>query len=193
MPERLKIAAVAGSLREGSYNRKLLMEAVRLAPEDMEFRFLEIGNLPHFNEDLERRDFPAPASRLKVELADADGLLIATPEYNTGIPGVLKNAIDWASRPPTESPLEGLPVALIGASQGMGGTARAQLALRNCFVFTRSPVLPGPEVLVARAQQQFDEEGRLTSEDTEHFVRDLLERFEDFIRRLQREPALGRA
>ena len=97
--------------------------------------------------------------------------------------------IDWASRPANDTPLEDLPVALMGASVSFVGTARAQLALRNVFVFTKSPVLPGPEVLVAGASKQFDDQGRLTSEDTEDFVRDLVERFETFVRRWEREPA----
>lgn len=188
MAERLKIAAIAGSLRAGSYNKMLLREAARLAPSDMEFTTLEIGDLPLFNEDVERDAFPEAAMRLKRGLADADGLLIATPEYNYGVPGVLKNAIDWASRPPGDSPFDDLPVAVMGASPGMGGTARAQLALRNAFVFTKSPVLPGPEVLVAGAHEQFDENGRLKSEDTADFVRDLVERFGVFVRRWAREP-----
>lgn len=189
MPDRLKIAAIAGSLREGSFNKMLIREAERLAPDEFEFTILEIGDLPLFNEDVEQAHFPESATRLKRGLADADGLLIATPEYNYGIPGALKNAIDWASRPYGDSALEDLPVALVGASVGMVGTARAQLALRDCFVFTQSPVLPGPEVLIGRASDQFDENGRLVSEDTEDFVRDLLERFGTFVRNLRREPA----
>ena len=189
MAQRLKIAAIAGSLRSGSYNRMLIREAARLAPDHIEFTELEIGDLPLFNEDVEQNDYPEAATRLKRGLADADGLLIATPEYNYGIPGVLKNAIDWASRPANDTPLEDLPVALMGASVSFVGTARAQLALRNVFVFTKSPVLPGPEVLVAGASKQFDDQGRLTSEDTEDFVRDLVERFETFVRRWEREPA----
>jgi chromate reductase len=189
MAERLKIASIAGSLREGSYNKMLMREAIRLAPSEIDFTTLEIGDLPLYNEDVERSHVPEPVTRLKRGLAEVDGLLIATPEYNYGIPGGLKNAIDWASRPPNDSPLEGLPVAIMGASQGMVGTARAQLALRDAFVFTKSPVLTGPEVLVARAADQFDEAGRLKSEATEDFVRGLLERFAAFVRRWQREPA----
>ncbi|MGE3960547.1 MAG: NADPH-dependent FMN reductase [Dehalococcoidia bacterium] len=189
MANRLKIAGIAGSLRAGSYNRMLLREAQRLAPPEIEFNILEIGDLPLFNEDVEDRAYPEAAARLKRGLADADGLLIATPEYNYGIPGVLKNALDWASRPAGESPLEDLPVALMGASVSFVGTARAQLALRNVFVFTKSPVLPGPEVLVAGAQGQFGEDGRLTNPDTEDFIRDLLDRFEGFVLRWPREPA----
>lgn len=189
MPERLKISAIAGSLREGSYNRMLLREAERLAGDEFDFRTLEIGDLPLFNEDVERAGLPESVSRLKRGLEDSDGLLIATPEYNYSIPGVLKNALDWASRPYGESSLEDLPVAIMGASQGMVGSARAQLALRDVFVFTQSPVLPGPEVLVARAHEQFDDQGRLVSEDTEDFVRDLLDRFGAFVRRWQRTPA----
>lgn len=184
----LKIAAIAGSLRSGSYNRMLLHEAIRLAPDGMAFTVLEIGDLPLYNEDVERDSYPQSAAVLKRGLADADGLLIVTPEYNYGVPGVLKNAIDWASRPPRESPLADLPVALMGASGSFVGTARAQLALRDSFVFTKSPVLPGPEVLVANASKVFDDGGRLTDEATEDFVRDLLDRFAVFVRRWAREP-----
>ncbi len=189
MADELNIAAIAGSLRSGSYNKMLLRETVRLAPAEMRFTVLEIGDLPLFNEDVEQDAYPESAARLKRGLASADGLLIVTPEYNFGVPGVLKNALDWASRPPDDSPLEDLPVALMGASMGMVGTARAQLALRDLFVFTKSPVLPGPEVLVASAHEQFDDDGRLKNKDTEGFICDLLDRFEVFVRRWAREPA----
>ncbi len=189
MADELNLAAIVGSLRSGSYNRMLLQETARLAPPGMRFTLLEIDDLPLFNEDIEKSDYPESATRLKAGLARSDGLIIATPEYNYGIPGGLKNALDWASRPADDSPLDDLPIALMGASMGMAGTARAQLALRDLFVFTKSPVLPGPEILVASAHEQFDDDGRLTDEDTEAFLRDFLDRFEVFVRRWAREPA----
>lgn len=191
--EPIRVLGLVGSLRRDSYNRRLLLEAARLAPPGMTVELYEgLGALPHFNEDVEREDYPEEATRLKAAINRADGLLIATPEYNYGIPGALKNAIDWASRPADASPLAEKPAALIGASLGMGGTARAQLALRDAFVFTRTPVLPGPEVLVSRAAEQFDEDDRLTSEDTVGFLSDLLERFDHFIRRFAQEPSASR-
>jgi chromate reductase, NAD(P)H dehydrogenase (quinone) len=122
---------------------------------------------------------------VKTAIRQADALLIATPEYNYGVPGVLKNAVDWASRPPSKSVLEGKPVALMGATPGHGGTARAQLALRQSFVFTRSPVMPGPELLVAEAPQQFAEDGTLRDDSTRKHVRDLLERLVRWTDRFQ--------
>ena len=110
---------------------------------------------------------------------------MVTPEYNYGVPGVLKNAIDWASRPPGHSVLDGKPAALMGATPGRTGTARAQLALRQSFVFTGTPVLPGPEVLVAEAHQKFGEDGTLRDEATQKHVRELLERLVRWTERLR--------
>ncbi len=187
MATTLRVLGIAGSLRKGSYNRALLKEAASLAPSGMSIEmFEELGDIPPFNEDVEAQGDPAPVRRMKAAMAESDGLLIATPEYNYSTTGVLKNALDWVSRPAGESPLEGMPTALIGASMGMGGTARAQLALRQAFVFTKTPVLPGPEVLVASAGDRFDDDGRLTDEDSRAFLADLLERFADFTMRLRR-------
>src|SRR5690606_7440480 len=140
-----------------------------------------------FNEDVEAEGDPEPVRVLKQAIAEADALLIATPEYNYSTTGVLKNAIDWASRPTNgaPSPLAGKPTALMGASPGMGGSARAQLALRQSFVFTQTPVLPGPEVLVSNAHERFDDSGKLTDEDSRKFVADLLVRLSDFTSQLQ--------
>lgn len=187
--QELEILGISGSLRRASYNRRLLREAARIAPEGMTITLFEgLGDIPPYNEDVEAEGFPEAVQRLHRAIAQADGILVAVPEYNYGVAGVLKNAIDWASRPAGRSPLEGKPVAVMGASVGMGGSARAQLALRDSFVFTRTPVLPGPEVLVARAHEQFDESGRLLRDDTRDFLRDLLERFEVFVRRFAEEP-----
>jgi len=119
----MKLLGIAGSLREGSYNRSLLRAARELLPEGVELVECEIGGLPFYDGDVEAAGDPEPVVALKNAIRDADALLIATPEYNRGVPGVLKNAVDWASRPPLGSPLTGKHVALMGASTGRAGTA----------------------------------------------------------------------
>lgn len=179
------ICAFAGSLREGSYNRALLRAAKELAPEGMEIRIFDrVSEIPLFNEDVEAAGEPESVLALRRAISEADGLLIATPEYNHGVPGVLKNAIDWASRPPRESVLGGKPTAIFGASLGVTGTARAQSQLRQSFVFTNTPVLPQPEILVYRAREKFDASGHLTDEKTREFVGKLLDGLADWVRRL---------
>jgi len=170
----LTVLGFAGSLRARSYNRGLLRAAQELAPPGMEIRIFDLAPIPLYNADVEAEGDPAPVAAFKAAIAQADALLIATPEHNYGVPGVLKNAIDWASRPPGESVLIGKPVAIMGASLGMAGTARAQLQLRQCFVFTRTPALLYPELLVARAAEKFDAEGSLTDEPTRERLRELL-------------------
>ncbi len=173
----LKVCGIAGSLRRGSYNRSLLRAAVELAPERMSIPFFErLGDVPLYDADVEARGDPEAVVALKSAIREADALLIATPEYNYGVPGVLKNAIDWASRPPSGSVLTGKPTALLGASPGRTGTARAQLALRQSFVFTQTPVLLGPEILVGEAQKKFAENGALIDEPTRKLLRSHLER-----------------
>jgi chromate reductase, NAD(P)H dehydrogenase (quinone) len=182
------VCAIAGSLRRGSYNRALLEAARELAPEGMEIRIFErLGDIPLFNPDLEAEGDPEAVQALKRAIGDADALLIATPEYNQGVPGVLKNALDWASRPPRKSVLGGKPTAIFGASPASTGTARAQSQLRQTFVFTDTPVLAQPEILVYRAQEKFDERGRLTDEKTRAYVARLLARLADWTRRLRAE------
>jgi chromate reductase len=162
-------------LRQGSYNRALLRAAIELAPPEMEIRIFErLREIPPFDADLEALGDPEPVRALKQAIADADALLIATPEYNHGVPGVLKNAIDWASRPPRDSVLSGRPTAIFGASPGATGTARAQSQLRQAFVFTNTPALVQPEILVYRAAEKFDDEGRLTDGKTREYVARLL-------------------
>lgn len=172
----LKIFGLAGSLRKGSFNRALLQAAVEVAPKEVEIRVFErLGEIPLFNADVEAAGDPEPVVALKSAIREADALLIATPEYNYGIPGVLKNAIDWASRPSDGSVLQGKPAALMGATPGMTGTARAQLALRQAFLFTETYAVLQPEVLVARAHEKIDGQGRLKDEATRNFIRALLE------------------
>jgi chromate reductase len=139
--------------------------------------FDRLGEVPLYNADVEAQGDPEVVAALKSAIRGADALLIATPEYNYSVPGVLKNAIDWASRPPSGSVLAGKPTALLGASLGRTGTARAQLALRQSFVFTQTPVLLGPEVLVGEAAKKFGENGTLSDEPTRRSLRAHLERF----------------
>ena len=180
----LRVAGFAGSLREGSFNRALLRAAVELAPERMAIETFDIADIPLYNADVEAQGDPEPVAAFKRAIGAADGLLIATPEYNLGVPGVTKNAIDWASRPPRDSVLDGKPVAVMGATPGMGGTARGQSQLRQAFVFTNSYAMPQPEVLVRRASDVFDADGRLTDQSTrEHLVK-FLNAFADWIVRV---------
>ena len=181
----LVVCGIAGSLRKGSYNRALLRAAQELAPEGMEIRIFDrMAEIPLFNEDVEAKGDPEPVQALKRAIGDAGALLIATPEYNHGVPGVLKNAIDWASRPPRASVLAGKPTAVFGASPGVTGTARAQTQLRQAFVFTDTPAITQPEILVYRAHEKFDADGRLTDEKTRAFVGRLLVQLADWTRRL---------
>jgi len=192
-PVPFQVVGVAGSLRQGSYNRALLRAAQQLAPVAVQIRIHDLSEIPLFSEDVERTGIPSAVARLREAVAGADGFLIATPEYNHGVPGVMKNAFDWLSRPPGRSVLNGKPSAMVGASPGITGTARAQSQLRQSFVFTNTPVLPQPEVLVGRAHEKFDSEGRLTDERTRQFLALFLEAFATWIGRFaeRREPAFA--
>lgn len=178
-----RIVAFAGSLRRDSYNRALIRAAADLAPEGMSIEPIDIGELPFYNADVEAEGDPTPVQRFKAALREADGLLIATPEYNDGIPGMLTNAIDWGSRLPGRAPLAGKPVAVMGASPSQIGTARAQLHLRQLLAHVQARVLPPPELLVARAHERFDSDLRLEDEATRKVLRDLLLRFSRWIAR----------
>jgi chromate reductase len=179
----LHVLGFAGSLRQGSYNRALLAAARELAPEGMIVTAFDIAPIPLYNADLEAQGDPAPVAAFKLAISRADGVLIATPEYNHGVPGVTKNAVDWASRPPRGAPLNGKPVGVIGASPGLTGTARGQSQLRQAFEFTNSYAMPQPELLVFRAHEKFDAQGRLTDEPTRRFLQQYLEAFAAWVRR----------
>lgn len=183
MPDRIKVLGICGSLRRGSYNRMLLEAAVECAPPDMTIEsYGGLGDIPPYNEDVREAGEPAAVADFKRRIADADGLLIASPEYNYSVPGVLKNAIDWVSRPPAESPLMNKPAAIIGASTGNFGTARGQLALRQVFVFTGTQAMLKPELLVFQAQKRFDESGRLTDDVTRKLLTEFMAAFEGWVR-----------
>lgn len=171
----LQVVGIAGSLRARSYNRGLLLAAQEVAPEDMQITIMDLAPIPFYNADVEAQGDPSPVVRLKSAVQQADALLVAAAEYNYGMSGVLKNTIDWLSRPPDRSVLRGKPAAIMGASPGMAGTTRSQLQLRQTFVFTQTLVMPPPpEVLVSQAQDKFDAQGRLTDEDTRRRVQALL-------------------
>jgi chromate reductase len=158
----LRFLGFAGSLRRASYNRGLIRAAAELAPAGITVATFDLGDVPLYNQDVEDAGEPAAVVAFKQALAQADALLVATPEYNHGVPGVLKNAIDWASRPRVTSPLLDKAVAVTGASPGRGSTARAQAQLRDAFVFTGACVMPLPELLVGNAGENFDRDGNLT-------------------------------
>jgi chromate reductase len=181
---KFRIVGIAGSLRRASFNRSLLNAAVELSPAQLAIAIHEIGTLPFYNQDVEDEHVPDTVATLRQAVRDADGILIATPEFNYGVPGVLKNAIDWLSRPPRQSALNRRPVAIMGASAGMTGTARAQMQLRQAFVFTNSYVMCQPEVLVSHARDKFDGAGHLTDEPTRQFLARFLNEFASWISRV---------
>ena len=166
----IHVLAFAGSLRKGSYNRALLAAAQAEAPAGMTIEIFDIAGIPLYNADVESEGDPKPVAAFKAAIGAADALLIATPEYNHGVPGVTKNAVDWASRPARQSPLDAKPVGILGASPGMTGTARGQSQLRQAFAFTNSYWMPQPEILVFRAHEKFDGEGRLTDAKTRELL-----------------------
>lgn len=170
----LLIVGIAGSLRKSSYNKMLLRSASELLPENAKLEILDLEGIPLYNQDLEE-DMPEVVRRFKAEIEGADALLIATPEYNYSIPGVLKNALDWASRPYGHNSLDGKPVAIMSASLGMLGGARAQTHLRQILVCLNAYVVNGPEVLVNFADKKFDVEGNLRDETSKAYIKQLLE------------------
>ena len=176
---QIKVLGISGSLRRASYNTAALREAIRLAPPGMTIELADISAIPLYNEELSAQGFPAAVEQLREQVRAADALLIATPEYNYSVPGVLKNAIDWVSRPP-EQPFAGKPVALMGASAGRFGTARAQYHLRQSMVFLDMRPLNRPELMIAAAQTLFDEQGALTDDKTREYLRKLLVALQDW-------------
>jgi len=184
MPQLITILGFAGSLRKNSYNKSLLRAAMDLVPKDAKLEIFDIEGIPLFNQDLETR-MPEKVKEFKAKIRAADAILIATPEYNYSIPGVLKNAIDWASRPYGDNSFEGKPVAIMGASLGMIGTARAQYHLRQICVFLNMHPINKPEVFVTFAHEKFDEKGRLKDEETREIIRELLQSLITWTRKLK--------
>ncbi len=181
MADKLKIVGISGSLREGSYNTSALQAAAELAPENVTLEIVTLHDVPLYNADVEAEGFPEEIVALQERLADADGVLFATPEYNYGIPGVLKNAIDWLSRPHGDAPLAGKPAAMIGATPSIVGTARAQAHLRDVMYYNAMPMLSSAEVLIFKAEEKFDAGGRLIDKDSRNFLGKLMRDFADWI------------
>lgn len=181
----MKILGIVGSLRSKSYNRFTLQAVAEMLPERVTLELAEIGDFPLYNQDLEALgQTPEPVRRFKEQIAAADALLIVTPEYNYSVPGVLKNAIDWASR--QGSPFPGKPVAIMGATTGILGTSRAQYHLRQILVALDTLPVQKPEVFIAQAATKFDTEGRLTDEPTRQAIGKLLQTLIDWTRRLSK-------
>lgn len=185
----ITLVGIPGSLRRRSYNRLLLENARDLVPDGVRLEIVSVGRLPLYDEDLDTEDPPEPVARLREVIGRGDGILIATPEYNYSVPGVLKNAIDWASRPYGAHVLLGKPIAIMGASSGAFGTVRAQMHWRQVFLFTRSKVVTEPEVYVGNAPDRFDGTGRLVDERSRQLIGQLIENLVAAIRADDREPA----
>ena len=183
MSQPIRILGIAGSLRRASYNRAALRAAMVVAPQDAALDTFELDGIPGFNQD-EEQNPPAKVIELKRRIREADAILIVTPEYNYSIPGVLKNSIDWASRPYGDSAWNGKPVAVMGASVGTIGTARAQYHLRQVFVFLNMFPINQPEVMISNAGERFDAQGNLKDETTKKLMRQLLQSLADWTRRL---------
>ena len=169
----ISVLGICGSLRKGSFNRAALNTAIELRPAGMNVTIADISQIPLYDEDVRAQGFPAPVETLRQQIKAADALVFACPEYNYSMTGVLKNAIDWASRPP-DQPFAGKPVAILGAAAGMAGGARAQLHLRQSCVFLDMHPLNKPEVLIFQAQNKFDANGRLTDDVARGLIGDLM-------------------
>lgn len=188
--EKVKILGIPGSLREKSYNRSLIREAARLLPESAEMEIFELHGIPGFNED-EEHNPPEKVALLKRKIEQADAILFVTPEYNYSVSGVLKNAIDWASRPYGENSLNGKSTAVMGVTISEIGTARAQYHLRQMFVFLNMFPVNEPEVFVANAHEKFDEEGNLNDETAKDLMRELLQNLVEWTRRIAVKTPAG--
>jgi chromate reductase len=192
MENNLKILGIAGSLRRQSYNRAVLAAATRLAPTGSTVETFDLAGIPPFNEDDEFNP-PAAVVDFKTRIREADAILFVTPEYNYSVPGVLKNAIDWASRPYGDNAWFGKPAAIMGASIGSLGTARAQYHLRQMFVFLNVFPVNQPEVMIGNAASKFDEAGHLTDQTSRRLIRELLQELVHWTARLRGSSDLHRS
>jgi len=182
----MKVLGISGSLRKGSYNTAALRACRELMPAGMTLEIAEIGDLPMFNQDVFDAGLPEPVKRLRAQIAAADGVLLACPEYNFSLTAPLKNAIDWASRPPNQC-WQDKPVAIFSCSQGPLGGARVQYDVRRILGQLWAHVLPRPEVFIGAAPGKFDKDGRLTDETARKFLGELLAGFAPWITRMQRK------
>jgi chromate reductase len=183
MSRPVRILGIAGSLRRESYNRATLRAATQLVPKGASIDIFELDGIPGYNQDNEQNP-PAKIAELKRRIREADAILFVTPEYNYSVPGVLKDAIDWASRPYGDSAWNGKPAAIMGASTGAIGTARAQYHLRQIMVFLNMFPINQPEVMIGNASKRFDSEGNLTDDKTKEFIRQLLQSLVEWTNRI---------
>lgn len=186
MIPKISILGFAGSLRKGSYNKALLRAALEMVPAGAALEIFDLEGIPPFNQDLENQP-PEKVKEFKAKIRAADAILIATPEYNYSIPGLLKNAIDNASRPYGDNAFDGKPVAIMGASIGMLGTARAQYHLRQSLVFLNMYPLNQPEVMVPFTQEKIDQNGQVTDQKTREKIKELLEALVIWTRKLKKD------
>lgn len=184
MENKIKVLGISGSLRKGSFNSAALAAAKELAPENVEIEIFDIASIPPFNQD-DEADPPASVKELKEKIKASDAILFSTPEYNYSIPGVLKNAIDWASRPYGKSAWDGKPAAIMGASPGPIATARAQYDLRKMMVFLNMFPINKPEVMIGNCADRFDEDGNLTHEPTKEFIKQMLDALAAWTKKLK--------
>ncbi len=182
----LKILGISGSLRKGSYNTAALRTCAELMPAGMALSYARIDGIPLFNQDVFDAGLPEPVKRFRAEVAAADGLLIASPEYNFSVTAALKNAIDWGSRAPNQV-FQDKPVAIFSATTGPVGGVRNQYDLRRILTQLWGHALPRPEVFIGNAQTKFDAQGHLTDDTTRKFLADLLAGFRDWIVRMQKK------
>jgi chromate reductase len=187
MADQIKILGIAGSLRKQSYNKGALRAAQKLCPEGASIEVFDLEGIPPFNQD-DEKSAPPKVSEFKQKIRNADAILLVTPEYNYGMPGVLKNAIDAASRPYGDNAWSGKPVAIMSAALSMGGGVRAQYQLRQCFVFLNMDAVVQPEVAIANAPERFDKEGNLTDETSKKLIGQLLRNLVDKARLLKQAP-----
>jgi len=185
--KKLGILGFVGSLRKGSFNKALMRTAVELTPENLEIEVFDLEGIPVFNQDLENQP-PQIVKDFKAKIKAADALLIATPEYNYSISSVLKNAVDWASRPYADKVFNGKPVALMSASIGRLGGARAQYHLRQTFVFLNMHPLNSPEIMLPFAKENIDENGNLTNRDTRAQIKQMLDELAKWTMQLKASP-----
>jgi chromate reductase, NAD(P)H dehydrogenase (quinone) len=180
---RYKVGYFVGSLSSTSINRVLSRALIRLAPHDLEFTEIPIGNLPLYSQDYDT-DYPPEARELKEAIARSDAVLFVTPEYNRSIPGALKNAIDWASRPWGQNSFHHIPAGVIGASIGAIGTAVAQQSLRAVLSFCNARQMTSPEAYITYSPERFKDDGEVIDETTAGFLKDYMEEFRDHVARV---------
>ncbi len=188
--DNINVLGISGSLRKKSFNSAALRAAQQIAPEGIAINIFDIAPIPLYNEDVYEKGFPEAVTNLRNQIKIADAILIVTPEYNYSVPGVLKNVIDWVSRPPMQ-PFDGKPMAIMGASPSMFGSARAQYHLRQCFLYLNPHILNRPEIMISNAASKFDDSGNLIDDKTKDHIKALLEELRTWTKILRQDQVQG--